>query len=102
MSVNGRLFRLSECHMADCYSSATFNAFRSPYVPGFPQALLKTVDEYVGNHDYNHSISIIQSSGTGKSRGVAEAAKIRFTFLFNLRGDVQYYSTPSGFILGIG
>ena len=102
MSVNSRLFQLSECHLADCYSLATFNAFRSPYVAGFPQALLKTVDEYVGNQHYNHSISIVQSSGTGKSRGVAEAAKIRFTFLFNLRPDVQYYSTSSGFILEIG
>ncbi|KAN0073813.1 hypothetical protein V8E55_012067 [Tylopilus felleus] len=67
---------------------------RSPYVAGLLHALLKTVDEYVGNQHYNHSISIVQSSGTGKSRGVAEAAKIRFTFLFNLRPDVQYYTYP--------
>ncbi|KAN0078482.1 hypothetical protein V8E55_010539 [Tylopilus felleus] len=68
----------------------TFNAFRIPYVAGFPQALLKTVDEYHKDRRYNHSIYIVQSSGTGKSRGVAEAANIRFTFLFNLRRDLQF------------
>ena len=90
MSVDGRLFRLSGCHLADCYSLVTFNAFRIPYVAGFPQALLKTVDEYHKDRRHNHSISIVQSSGTGKSRGVAEAANIRFTFLFNLRRDLQF------------
>ena len=51
---------------------------------------------------YNKTISIIQSSGTGKSRGVAEAARIRFSFLFNLRQDVQHYSKLPGFLLGTG
>ena len=104
MSVDrdGRLFRLSECHLADCYSLATFNAFRTPYVARFPQALLKTVDNYFEDRRYNNAISIVQSSGTGKSRGVAEAAKIRFAFILNLRRDVRYFSTPSSFVLGMG
>jgi hypothetical protein len=34
---------------------------------------------------YNHSISIIQSSGMGKSRLVDAVAKIKFCFPFNLR-----------------
>ena len=51
---------------------------------------------------YNNMISIIQSSGTGKSRGVAEAARIRFSFLFNLRRDVDYFSMFPGFLLGTG
>ena len=98
MSGQGRLFRLSECHLADCYSLATFNAFRIPYVANFPQALLKTMGKYFKERRYNNFISIVQSSGTGKSRGVAEAAQIRFAFLFNIRRDVRYFSTPSGFL----
>ncbi|KAN0081434.1 hypothetical protein V8E55_009058 [Tylopilus felleus] len=73
---------------------ATFNAFRIPYVANFPQALLKTMGKYFKERRYNNFISIVQSSGTGKSRGVAEAAQIRFAFLFNIRRDVRYFTYP--------
>lgn len=41
---------------------------------------------------HHHAVSIIQSSGTGKSRGVEETAQRRFTILFNLRRNLEYYS----------
>jgi hypothetical protein len=81
---------------------ATFKAFAVDYIPGFPEALLETVDRYSAQGGYNKTISIIQSSGTGKSRGVAEAARIRFSFLFNLRRNVEHYSTLPRFLLGTG
>ena len=65
MSEDGRLFRLSECHLANCYSLVTSNAFRIPYVANFPQALLKTVEKYFKDQRDNNYISIVQSSGTG-------------------------------------
>lgn len=39
------------------------------------------------NRDYGNTAAIVQSSGAGKSRMVDEAARLVFTFPFNLRPD---------------
>jgi len=48
-------------------------------------AISATSDPGIAPHPYTNQISIIQSSGTGKSRAVDELAKSLFTFPFNLR-----------------
>jgi hypothetical protein len=47
--------------------------------------LRKTADEDPEKSPYNHSISIIQSSGMGKSRLVDAVAENKFCFPFNVR-----------------
>ncbi|KIJ14748.1 hypothetical protein PAXINDRAFT_12576 [Paxillus involutus ATCC 200175] len=73
---------------------ASFKAFRTPYKPGFSKALLTIMDNYHKKEGYNQVVSIVQSSGTGKSRGVEEAAHTRFTFLFNLARDIENSTYP--------
>jgi hypothetical protein len=48
-------------------------------------AISATTEEKYTTHPYTNQISIIQSSGTGKSRAVHELAKTLFTFPFNFR-----------------
>lgn len=45
--------------------------------------------------DSNNTVTIVQSSGTGKSRMVDEAARLVFTLPFNLRGDQASIGTHS-------
>ena len=69
--------------------SAVFEAFQDPYVPGFPAALLEILDRYDKVGIYDRAVAIVQSSGMGKSRGIEETARSRFTFLFNLRRNIH-------------
>ncbi|KAF8315993.1 uncharacterized protein EI90DRAFT_3021733 [Cantharellus anzutake] len=65
---------------------ASVQSFVQPFVGEDHNALLKTMDEYVLVKDvYNFSMSVVQSSGCGKSRLVDKAAKERFAFSLNLR-----------------
>jgi hypothetical protein len=62
-------------------------AFETEYAAPFPDILLTTMDLYTprkGVTYYNRSLSIVQSSGMGKSRLVDHSARSRFTFPFNL------------------
>jgi hypothetical protein len=66
------------------------------YMSQFPHILLTTMDRYVVDASsgcYNRSFSIVQSSGTGKSRLVDYSAQSRFTFPFNLHEQMElgYY-----------
>ncbi len=70
--------------------SAASLSFSQNYVGRDHEVLLKTIDRYHGHPDpiYNRSMSIVQSSGCGKSRLVDKVAEIRFTFPLNLREAV--------------
>jgi hypothetical protein len=74
-------------------STETFEAFQHPYEGDSPDLLLSILDDYRRDNKpdetYNYSISMVQSSGTGKSRLVELIAQKRFTLLFNLREDVE-------------
>ena len=63
--------------------------------------LVKILEFYQVRETYNQAVSIIQSSGTGKSRGMEEVAKIHFTFLFNLMKNNHGYGmqTHSSFVM---
>ena len=70
--------------------SASRRAWGADYLGGTAElleriAISATTDPEFTLHPYTNQISIIQSSGTGKSRAVDELAKKLFTFPFNLR-----------------
>jgi hypothetical protein len=52
-------------------------------------AVSATLDPEFLTRPYTNQISIIQSSGTGKSRAVDELAKKLFTLPFNFREDLH-------------
>ncbi|KAF8333116.1 uncharacterized protein EI90DRAFT_3015561 [Cantharellus anzutake] len=67
------------------------SAFREPYQGTTPQLLIKVLNEYwlsrarpPSERPYNWSLSIIQSSGMGKSRMVEEATFSIFTIPLNI------------------
>ncbi|GAB1528280.1 hypothetical protein RhiTH_011472 [Rhizoctonia solani] len=72
------------------------DAFQDIYEGDLPEAFIDTLDTYAASamgppakeRAYNKSIPIIQSSGTGKSRMVEEAAKHVFTIPINIREDL--------------
>ncbi|CUA77121.1 putative outer membrane protein PmpA [Rhizoctonia solani] len=78
--------------------------FRGPYIGKTAQILIGTLNDErkaylhttAANTPYNWSISIVQSSGTGKSRTVEEAGKTVFTIPFNIRehGGEQKHAYP--------
>ncbi|KAH7334543.1 hypothetical protein B0J17DRAFT_631300 [Rhizoctonia solani] len=78
------------------------SAFTGDYQGDGPQNLIEVLNSYSrSNHPlgmYNRSISIIQSSGMGKSRLVNESAKEVFTIPANLREElpdgVKTYPPP--------
>lgn len=51
---------------------------------------MKKGEWVVGPSDFNNTVMIVQSSGTGKSRMVDEAARLVFTLPFNLRSDKDF------------
>lgn len=56
------------------------------------EAFIDTLDAYVAgsdkvSHYYARFISIVQSSGMGKSRMIDQVAKTKFVLPFNLRKD---------------
>ncbi|CAE6378205.1 unnamed protein product [Rhizoctonia solani] len=75
------------------------DAFKEPYKGELPQLFISTLNKYsessmvtpARERAYNRSISIIQSSGVGKSRLVEEAANTIFTIPINIREEI-----PSG------
>ncbi|KZV99174.1 hypothetical protein EXIGLDRAFT_726239 [Exidia glandulosa HHB12029] len=86
--------------------SATRDAFRRQYVGSGDELLLHIVDNGVDHlrknlqslqhpqaaNVYAKSFVVVQSSGMGKSRTVAQAAQKRFAMIFNLREQ-----TPQGY-----
>lgn len=84
------LHSLSPACSLNHYHSVVHEAWKAPYVSDYPNFLLDVLvkmkcKEKDGAYDYNNSVSIIQSSGTGKSRMVDEAARLVFALPFNLR-----------------
>ncbi|KAF8343858.1 uncharacterized protein EI90DRAFT_3114456 [Cantharellus anzutake] len=70
-------------------------AFEEPYKGETPQLFINVLNEYWGSRaglpaerPYNWSISVIQSSGMGKSRMVEEAASSMFTIPINLHEEL--------------
>ena len=75
---------------ADAIRPVTKRAWDANYQGGAAELLERivisaTTEPELANAHYTNQISIIQSSGTGKSRTVDELAKKLFTFPFNLR-----------------
>jgi hypothetical protein len=70
----------------------TYDAYHEKYRGKLDVALLRVMDGYKAKLEplatYNFSLSIVQSSGMGKSRTVDCAARRRFTFPFNLREEL--------------
>jgi hypothetical protein len=50
---------------------------------------------------YNHSLSIIQSSGMGKSRLMDSVAQMKFCFPFNIRGHTPPHQFGTGSCFGL-
>lgn len=69
--------------------SATVKSWAIPYHGDAHQvlrvAIKKMEEERNIEHAYANMVSIIQSSGTGKSRMVDQLATVEFVFPFNLR-----------------
>ncbi|KAF5373422.1 hypothetical protein D9615_009451 [Tricholomella constricta] len=64
------------------------SAWRGDYLGDHHRLLLSNIDAILPTEDpYSNQITIVQSSGTGKSRMVHEQAKLVFTIPFNLRGE---------------
>ncbi|EUC63782.1 G2/mitotic-specific cyclin cdc13, putative [Rhizoctonia solani AG-3 Rhs1AP] len=71
------------------------SGFEQQYQGDLPQLFKKVMDEYIGSSHmcsnkraYNRSITVIQSSGMGKSRLVDELGNLEFTIPINLRGEL--------------
>ncbi|KAJ1301382.1 hypothetical protein OPQ81_008646 [Rhizoctonia solani] len=71
-------------------------AFEQKYIGNLPELFVDTLSKYsesasgveASRRAYNRSISVIQSSGMGKSRLVEEAANLVFTIPINLREEL--------------
>jgi len=75
-------------------------AFKTEFAARYPDLLLSVMDQYPPNAPtkyYNRSLSIIQSSGMGKSRLVDHSAKSRFTFPINLHEKLPLGSSSMYF-----
>lgn len=73
--------------------SATETAWTNTYegdTAGLLKCCLDEMNGRRGKDNYRNATSIVQSSGTGKSRAVDEVAKKVFTIPFNLRPDKHY------------
>ena len=61
------------------------------YIGNYAGLLLENIKQMAGKEGpYSKQVSIIQSSGTGKSRMVHELAKLVFTIPFNIGDDNAY------------
>lgn len=84
----------SACPFTD-NTSALREAWNTPYVSDCHNILIEVMtrikegeeDECCGPSDFNNTVMIVQSSGTGKSRMVDEAARLVFTIPFNLQSE---------------
>jgi hypothetical protein len=76
---------LSEAHPVPGYSAAFF----TDYIGNGHKVLLAAINEDLRVHQtdqfYCLAMTILQSSGFGKSRTVDELSKLRFGIVFNLR-----------------
>ncbi|KAI6031017.1 hypothetical protein EDC04DRAFT_3065254 [Pisolithus marmoratus] len=75
-------------------SGAAVLAWNCPYRGRNHVALLENINMMDREGSYSSAVSIIQSSGTGKSRMVHELADIVFTIPFNLRRSNQMEDYP--------
>ena len=67
-------------------SEALQSAWNDNYSGNYHELLLYNINEIPQTEKaYSNQISIVQSSGTGKSRMVHEQANLVFTIPFNLR-----------------
>ncbi|EUC66195.1 G2/mitotic-specific cyclin cdc13, putative [Rhizoctonia solani AG-3 Rhs1AP] len=88
-----RKFGITPSSSGGLHNPPTSTVFTGPYLGDAAKRLIKTLNKeraaYSGNtavnNAYNWSISVIQSSGMGKSRMVEEAGKSVFTIPINLR-----------------
>jgi hypothetical protein len=72
--------------LSDLNIPATIKSWSVPYHGNFAEVLyeyIKHKDPY--NYLYEHTLEIVQSSGTGKSRLIDELSKSYFTIPLNLR-----------------
>ncbi|KAF8323466.1 uncharacterized protein EI90DRAFT_3292349 [Cantharellus anzutake] len=68
------------------WCKASFQSFSQNYIGADQDCLLRALDNYVTAQSvYNRTISIVQSSGCGKSRLVDKASEERFAFPMNIR-----------------
>ncbi|KAG9080519.1 hypothetical protein FRC06_006480, partial [Ceratobasidium sp. 370] len=77
-------------------NSSLQSAFEQPYIGATPKLFLQTLNHEresagrpINQKPYNWSISVIQSSGMGKSRMVDEAANLIFTIPINIREKLR-------------
>ncbi|KZT00605.1 uncharacterized protein LAESUDRAFT_816421 [Laetiporus sulphureus 93-53] len=97
---NLSLFRIpiatEETNFDAAQSEATVSAWSRTFYGTAHQTLYNSIERMnssrVPEQLYSNYVSIVQSSGTGKSRTVDEMARLVFTFPFNLRaeGDSGY------------
>ena len=76
---------LSQIACAKVYLIALEQAWTSDYVGTDHEYLLAKLNAMSRSKPYSNSVTITQSSGTGKSRLVDEQGKLVFTIPFNLR-----------------
>lgn len=69
--------------------SAINKAWKEAYVGEEHKLLFDNIARMVWKGPYGNTASIIQSSGTGKSRLVYEYAALVFTISFNLRAEIE-------------
>ncbi|KEP45847.1 putative G2/mitotic-specific cyclin cdc13 [Rhizoctonia solani 123E] len=71
--------------------------FKAPYIGDMARLLIETLNEEreaylknrLANKPYNWTVSVVQSSGMGKSRMAEEAGKTVFTFPINIRQETE-------------
>jgi hypothetical protein len=79
--------------------SAVSDAWNIKYEQDHHRLLLDNINRMSREKPYSTSVTILQSSGTGKSRMVHELSDLVFTLPFNLRPDSEnkghFYSDAS-------
>jgi len=70
-------------------ASAVSDAWNIKYEQNHHRLLLNNINCMSRDKPYSNSVTILQSSGTGKSRMVHELSDLVFTLPFNLRPDSE-------------
>jgi hypothetical protein len=69
--------------------SAVSNAWNGQYIGNSHRLLLNNINHMLRDMPYSNTVTILQSSGTGKSRMVHEQSNLVFTLPFNLRPHIE-------------
>ena len=69
--------------------SAVSNAWNGQYIGNSHRLLLNNINHMLRDMPYSNTVTILQSSGTGKSPMVHEQSDLVFTLPFNLRPHIE-------------